>query len=328
MPAPIRRVDELGFPLPGDFDDHSDSSARPERTWGRFFYRYRWAVLLLILPLLFGRAIVNGVRGYVAEQLLNRAIINCDQDDYPEALASANRALFWAPDNADRWQEFKVRAEIRCAMQDLDGCVADLNETIKRLNDPASSRRYSDHLRDAYGLRGWVLERLGRHQEAIADSTAALNLSMDDDNRAKYLNSRAYIRALAGKELAEALDDVNRSLIIQKDDPGVIDTRAYILFKLGKLDEASKQIGDAIDKVEHRNRDEAGAPHMWTQDDEDVSRRSYREYREQYQVYRENLAVMYHHRGEIRKKLGQDAAGDEDIRKADFFGYSPERGVY
>lgn len=326
MPAPIRRVDELGFPLPNSFDDLNQPNSRPKQTWGKFFYRYRWAVLLLILPLLFGGTVIDYVRQYVAQRMLHSAIMEYARDRLPEALASANRALFWEPDQFDRWQEFAVRAEIRYQMQDLNGSVEDLNETIQRLDDSAPrAKQLSDQLREAFGRRAWVCERLGRHRQAIADSTTALKMVQDDDDRAQLLNQRAYIRALANLELEPALEDVDQSLGI-KSDAGVIDTRAYILFRLGKYDAALKAIDEAIRRWSGTM---GGAfafgadngPRIFAQDDDADQPRDYR-------VYRETLAVMYHHRGEIRLKLGKETEGNDDIRKAVIYGYNPERGVY
>ena len=43
---------------------------------------------------------------------------------------------------------------------------------------------------------------------------------------------------------------------------------------------------------------------------------------------REDLAVMYQHRGLILEKRGQQAEADADFVKAKEFGYSPENGVW
>ena len=99
MPAPIRNVDDLGFPLPGSFDELTGQPSRPKRTWGQFFYKYRWGVLLLLIPLLFGDSLFKGVRHFVAERLLENAEARFNDDHLEEALASANRALFWEPDS-------------------------------------------------------------------------------------------------------------------------------------------------------------------------------------------------------------------------------------
>ena len=68
---------------------------------------------------------------------------------------------------------------IRAELQDINGSVDDLNEIIQRLEDPARAQQYSIQLCEAYARRGWNFERLGRHREAVADSTTALNMAAD-----------------------------------------------------------------------------------------------------------------------------------------------------
>jgi tetratricopeptide (TPR) repeat protein len=327
MPAPIRRVDELGFPLPGSFEDVPDQSSepsRPKRGWGQFAYRYRWAVLLLLLPILFGSTLVVGARQFVAHWLLNKALVHRERDQLQAALASADRALFWEPDPFECWQEFETRAEIRAELQDIQGSIDDLNETIQRLEDPARAQQYSNQLCEAYAMRGWDFERLGRHREAIADSTTALNLAADGNSRARLLNQRAYIRAIANLELDQGLQDAVQSLALMQNDPQTLDTRAYLLFRLDKPKEALKDIDLAI--------------HQWTQPlagfrfhadmvtRQQLTARGFQS--REIRGYLEPLAVMIHHRGEIRKKLGQGAIGNSDIHQAELMGYNPDRGVY
>jgi hypothetical protein len=40
------------------------------------------------------------------------------------------------------------------------------------------------------------------------------------------------------------------------------------------------------------------------------------------------IAVMYHHRGQIQQALGNDALAQADLRKGDRLGYNPAEGVY
>jgi tetratricopeptide (TPR) repeat protein len=322
MPAPIRRVDDLGFPLPGTFDD---SNPRERRTRGQTFFRYRWWLLLLLLPILFGEAAVAAVRQYLARQFVQASNDEWWHDELPQALASANRALFWEPDPFEKWQGYKVRAQ---AYEDMQGrwqeSFDDWNEVIKRLDDPAHSKpQFAEPLREAYAGRAWVAERLGQHRQAIADSNTALNLGGDESERALLLNQRAYIRALANTELTQALDDADRSLQIRTDEPEVIDTRAYVLYRLGKYDWALKEITDAINLSTRGTgsvpwQRGAGGPQVWIQEDDGFSARDYR-------IYRESLAMMYHHRAEIHNKLGQQAESDEDTRRAETFGYDQAR---
>jgi hypothetical protein len=53
-------------------------------------------------------------------------------------------------------------------------------------------------------------------------------------------------------------------------------------------------------------------------------RRSPREKR----ALRENMAVMYFHRGQILEKLGDDRRAKRDMRLALEMGYDPESGVF
>ncbi|HEX3998154.1 MAG TPA: hypothetical protein VHX65_06360 [Pirellulales bacterium] len=324
MPAPIRRVDELGFPLPAAFADHPDAPPRSKRTWGQLIYRWRWSLLLLLLPLLFGDSLIHGVRQAIAQRMLRNAQIHYFQNRLPEALASTDRALFWEPNTFDQWEAYQYRALIfegmpKHAQESFDAWT----EVIKRLEDPQRAKQYSDELRLAYSERASVGERIGRHRDAIADATIAVKLANNDRSRAETLNGRAYMRALANLELDRALEDVDESLRIVPGDANVIDTRAYVLFRLGKYDQARKDIDDAIRRL---TGSPAGGfwfgpdngPHIRAQDEEASIN---------FRANQDALAVMYHHRGEIRKKQGQAEQGEKDFRKAEMLGYDPDRGI-
>lgn len=305
--------------MPGSFDDLPDQPSRPKRSWGQFFYRYRWCVLLLLLPLLFGSSIVTGLRHFVAERLLSNAEMQRERDQLPEALASVNRALFWEPKSSDCWQEYLIRSEIFEEMRDLKASCDDLSQAIELLNDPGRSEKFPLALAMAYQRRSRVFERLGKHQEAIADSTSALDIA-PANMHSTLLNERAYVRALANRELDEALQDINRSLATAPEEAAFIDTRAYVRFRLGQYPAALEDIEKAIRLTKRLNRFLIfgdNGPRVEPQG----GRISPREV----QI---DLAVMYHHRGEIRKKLGQTAEGEQDIRNAENMGYDPANGVY
>ena len=44
--------------------------------------------------------------------------------------------------------------------------------------------------------------------------------------------------------------------------------------------------------------------------------------------WKQTMAVMYHHRGEIYQKLGQSEPASADIKRGDKLGYNPAEGVY
>ena len=101
MPAPIRRVDELGFPIPAKFEDFQTGDPEPRpprRSIFKRLGRWRWLILLLLPALLFGPQAVDFVRGIVANIQLDRAEQDVRQRNFPRAVFHASRAIAWEPD--------------------------------------------------------------------------------------------------------------------------------------------------------------------------------------------------------------------------------------
>ena len=213
----------------------------------------------------------------------------------------------------------KIREEMKDNIKDRAlASLDDLNEAIKRLEDPTRAKQLSSELCKAYAIRGAVFHRLGRNRDAIADCTTALNMA-PREFRSNYLNQRAYFRALANIELDQALQDVQASLNARPGEPEIIDTRGFVLFRQRQYDAALKDIDQAIFLYVGPLR-ETDNLQFRLQAIDDLPPHDRR-------VVAESIAVMLHHRGEIRKKLGQEAQGDQDIRKAKSLGYDPEHGV-
>lgn len=124
----------------------------------------------------------------------------------------------------------------------------------------ASLRRAgTDSLRSAvWGLIGDVwhqkaLSALGRHPEeapvprpsayrkAMKECYKAYDrsLSLDPDNAA-VLNNSAYFLALEGRDLEQALERATRAVERTDNNPTYLDTRAWVLFRLGRAAEAKK----------------------------------------------------------------------------------------
>jgi prefoldin subunit 5 len=113
-----------------------------------------------------------------------------------------------------------------------------------------------------------------------------------------------------------------------------LDTRAYLHFRLGKYDVALQEMQAAIRMMDQQRM---GLQLDWNP--EFIRGRPVDEYalaREK-KVIEQNLAVMYHHRGEIYQKLAethkdQDAASfkknsDADFQRAAEYGFDPKNGV-
>ncbi len=82
--------------------------------------------------------------------------------------------------------------------------------------------------------RGAALERLGRHDEAMASYSRALQIDPDD---CAALNQRGYLRVLAG-DAGGALQDYDRALSLDPRLAAVRFNRATALLALKRVGEA------------------------------------------------------------------------------------------
>ena len=76
-----------------------------------------------------------------------------------------------------------------------------------------------------------------------------------DPKFAAAYNTRCWVRAVIGRDLAQALADCNESLRLRPDDANVINSRGLVQFKLGAFDRAIADYGAAI----ARNAKSAGS---------------------------------------------------------------------
>jgi tetratricopeptide (TPR) repeat protein len=320
MPAPIRPVDEFGFPIPAKFDDPPTGGGEPRRAKRSVFQRlgrWRWLLLILVPTLLFGRQIIDFGRGLVANFQVQRAERDLDRRDFRRALDHVDQAIAWEPDVGRRANVIMFRAEVHNGLNDLDSALGDYNEAIALLNEGKPLARPSLNLAQAHSLRATLHERLGHHREALDDSKEALVCCPADATleRAEFLNGHAYMCALTNMELQLGAQEIEEALRVRGPDAALIDTRGYLRFRLGQYDAALADLQLAI-----RGEEEL---------------RYSAQFDEQYRKY---LAVMYHHRGEIYQKLAEDEKNKDradfkrkseaDLRHADQFGFDPKNGVF
>ena len=134
------------------------------------------------------------------------------------------------------------------------------------------------------------------------------------------LNGHAYMCALTGMDLQSGSQDIDEALLLVGQSPELLDTRAYVRFKLGQSDAALEDMRMAI-------RIEEGRQYSVQYDEQ-----------EQRLLHRRNLAVMYHHRGEIYEKFADDEKNKDradfkqkaeiDFHRADQLGFDPKNGVF
>lgn len=337
MNPPSNKVDKHGFPIPPSFDD--GPSPGPKAA-GFGFRVWRWGLVLVFVGLLIGAAfrtrLVDEGRQMMAGWLTDRAEKKFRLGDLPGALDDANRAASLAPDDSEVRM---LRAELRLESGDVAGSLDDYNQLV----------RLAPKFAQAYLGRSIVLQRLNRHREAIDDLTKAIELGRDGDPTP--LNNRAYARAIAGVELEEALADVQQALdtvernlqqielamgnnhramsrhvlLLYAAQRGAkaayLDTRGYLFYLLGRYQEAQSDLDTALELAEERKQRELA----WL--DSAAGYGPAARDRHERRLDQE-LAVMYHHRGQLHEKLGNQEQAQADLERGDKLGYNPAEGVF
>lgn len=310
------QLDEHGFPIPPTFDD----DGRRSRRRGGSHRGILWLLFLVFIALVVGGIAKSGgwqdAKQWFAELLLNRARQKVSEFDMPGALADLERAAALAPDNPN---VYDLRAQIRFQQKELQGALEDYDKLIK-LNG-----RYAR----AYQGRSRVYQRMNRHREAVDDLTQVIKLSSERD--AESRNERAYARAIGGIELEEGFKDIQLALEFSAELRGTpntpenanaafLDTRGYLHLLLGRPQEALADLDQAIKNAPAEHQD---VSKRFRLDQRPSGVREYFTKR-----FREELAVIYHHRGQAHEALGHAAEAEEDLRKGQELGYNPEEGVY
>ncbi len=104
-------------------------------------------------------------------------------------------------------------------------------------------------------MRAGLAEQYARiftRDEEFDAALDAFKLLFGDDfvRDANSLNTLAYARATALRELDEALVDINEALTYAPQDPSLRDTRGWVLYQLGKYEEALADADFAVKELE------------------------------------------------------------------------------
>ena len=176
-------------------------------------------------------------------------------------------------------------AQVRIAnLEALDGKVEAARERLRklRLAHPAQSQRlylvegsiltridwneeafklYSDYLQirpddvEVLYARALVAERLGRLDQAEADLRHVLRIEPDNT---RALNALGYTLADRTDRYQEALGLIERAFRQTPEDPAVIDSMGWVMYRLGRLPEARAY----LEKAYAKTRDAEIAAHL------------------------------------------------------------------
>jgi tetratricopeptide (TPR) repeat protein len=318
MKPPSNQVDKYGFPIPPKFEEHLPPPSVTDRA-GKT-RAVRWVLVLLLVGVvataLSRSEVTDKLKQWAAEFLLTSAQEKYYSNNLEGALADVDRAIsFVGGDEGEpsggetlNYALYYARAHYRLESGNLEGSLADCDRLVKM--QPKSPRSYT--------TRSLPLERMGRHREAVEALSKAIELSGPNP---ELLNNRAYFRALGGIELKEALEDVDAALKSTDDwtRSTYLDTRGYIYFQLGEQEKALADLDEAIEIGEELKRryllQQGRAQHAV-------------QLKFQLRKQNENLAVMYHHRGEVHGKLGHAELAKVDLARGDKLGYNPAAGIH
>ena len=188
-----------------------------------------------------------------------------DQEDYKDAIGWYRKV-----EEGDHWIEVQLRM---ARLEALEGDLSAARERLRqlRLAHPDQAQRLYlvegeiltqiDRYEDAYRLyseyldsrpedteilyaRALVAERLNRVQQAEQDFRAVL--AQEPDN-ARTLNALGYTLADRTDRYDEALEMIEKAFAQTPDDPAVIDSMGWVLYRLGRLQEARDYLQRAYD---------------------------------------------------------------------------------
>lgn len=334
-----RAYDSLGFPIPVDFDPveagrpgegfgpqnrwpgtngaagseppspegHRSRGRRPSPTKRPSAVK-RLIVLSMLLvgvvPLAVGPALLPDLRVVVARWSLERARRFEVRDEPARAVAEVDRAIEWFGEDPEM---LCLRAGLRLENRDPGGAKRDLGRAAELAPMAVEPLR----------IRAIVHASVGDADAAVADAEMACELAGGVDPQG--INLRSYVRALVGRDLETALDEIGSVIeTLGEPPPEYIDTRGYLLHLLGRHEEAVEDLETAIHQMRQIRRQVTLL----------TGRVDRLELARRLRSVDHALAVIIHHRGLALEALGRSKEAAEDFAVAARKGYDPGRGIF
>lgn len=298
--------DDLGFPIPAEFERPDDGGGPPLRPsdGGRL---KRWVVLAVALGVLVPAVVVPAAipmaRQMVVRWSLERALAREARDDIAGAVRELGRAVEWHGEDPTL---LAARAMLRLENRDAAGALTDATRAVDLA--PVSL--------EPYRVRSIVHVCRGDPQAALAD--AAMVVELAGGGNAEALNLRAYVRGLVARELPEALADIDQAIAsMPTAPPEFLDTRGFLLHLTGRHEEAFVDMNRAIELTQDQRRQMMLL----------AGRMERLELLRRLRTIDHALGVMFHHRGLAAEALGADEQARDDFELARRKGYDPSRGI-
>jgi tetratricopeptide (TPR) repeat protein len=273
--------------------------------------RRRWPGVLLILfiigvvivPLLF-----HGFSDELARWRLAAAWEQRLNGDLKAALASLDRALVADPENLELLLQ---RAAWHLEDGAAESALADCDQAAKlRPDDPR-----------VLFQRSQIFQELDRHDEAIADMEQLANVG--GFSPSANLNALAYARAVGQRQLEKALQEVEEALEMEGENAAYLDTRGFIHWQLGNLDDALRDMNKAVEEMEatfESGRQQVERIRSITVDSRSVEL--------EFEKQKKGLAVLRYHRGLVYQSQGNEQAAEADFKRVRELGFEPSSKLF
>jgi len=293
-----------GHGLPG-FDGLRNDRSAPRPRAGAW---KRWLLLAAILggvvPAIVIPQVLPAVRQAVVQWSLERAAECEARNDIAGAIADVSRAVRWHGDEADL---LCMRAMLRLEERDAPGS----------LEDAVQATAIAPTAVQPWRVRALVNVVVGDVEAALSAAEMVVNLSAAGDPDA--LNHRAYIRGLVGRDLPEALGDIDRALESgDESSPEMLDTKGFLLHLQGRHREAVDQLNLAITGMQ-QNRRKMGLLSGRVDPVQLACRLRGLDH---------GMAVMLHHRALACRAVGLEEQAKQDFELAERKGFDPSRGIF
>jgi len=300
--------DDLGFPIPAEFDvPISDGDTGEQKPFRGASRAKRWTLGLvavgILLPGVIGPQLAPLAKEAVVKWSLQRAFACEARDDVAGAVRELERAVAWHGDDASL---LAARAMLRLENGDTAGARHDADHAVSL----APARL------EPYRVRAIVHVCRGQAEAALADAAMVVELAGEDSGEA--VNLRAYVRGLVGREIPQAVAEIERVVEgMPAPPPEYLDTRGFLRHLSGRNQEALVDMDQAIELTQ-RQRQQLMLL---------AGRVDRLELLQRMRSLDHAMAVMFHHRGLVLESLGLPEQAQADFELARRKGFAPERGI-
>ncbi len=171
----------------------------------------------------------------IAEDYSMLARLHVSDSNYPEAVAALERGIEQAPEDSHLRE---LLSGVYLLSKDYDKAVKVLEQALERpgLTDMERSEIYSGIADALQNIKGREGEAAEYYEKALAA----------DFSNSLAMNNYAYYLAIHGGDLLKAKDLIAKAVLYNPGSGTFYDTYAWVMFKLGDLQEAKRYIDLSI----------------------------------------------------------------------------------